>query len=154
MSIARSVVCALALAATMAAPAAGATSALVSLSSHRPGAKPVVLTIVLRYEMQCGYPGPGPIGVTLPAQMRMPTRIPRTAVLVDGHIAPSVAVSGRTISIGLPRPPQIMCDEISDGELTIAFTRSAGLENPARAGSYTLTASRSPSTFRARFAIS
>jgi len=152
---ARSAVLALALAtvAALPPPAVAQTSASVSVAPNLARAQPVSVTLVLHYDMQCGYPGPGPIGVTFPAQVRLPSRIARTAVRVDGHAAPAVAVSGRSVRVGLAPPPQIMCDEISEGELTIVFTRAAGLGNPLHAGAYTLAASRGPSTFSARFAI-
>ena len=46
-----------------------------------------------------------------------------------------------------------MCDVIGPGRLTIAFNRSAGLGNPARAGAYTISATRQAAAFSARIAI-
>ena len=55
--------------------------------------------------------------------------------------------------VALPPRPEVMCDVIGPGRLTIAFSRAAGLGNPAAAGSYTVTARRQAAAFAARFAI-
>jgi len=138
------------------APAAALppTSASVALSSARAGAKPVVLTLLLGYDMQCGYPGTEPIVVIFPAQERLPARIPATAVLVDGHAAPTVSVAGHVVRIGLGvAPPRVMCDVIASGTLRLVFTRAAGLGNPARAGSYRLNATKGTAAFSATYTI-
>jgi hypothetical protein len=80
--------------------------------------------------MQCGYPGPGPVIVRFPAQEHVPPAIPVSDVLVDGKPAPGVRVSRGAVSVALAPRPQIICDVIGPGRLTIAFTRSAGLGNP------------------------
>jgi hypothetical protein len=103
--------------------------------------------------MQCGYPGPGPVVVRLPAAAHVPPTIPRAAVLVDGRPATGVQVGGRTVGVGLPPRPQVMCDVIGPGKLTIEFTPAAGLGNPARPGTYSITARRGTSAFSARFTI-
>jgi hypothetical protein len=145
-------------AAAVAALLAGAAAALpqsatVAASPARAGARPAALTLRLSYEMQCSYPGPGPVVVRFPAAERVPARIAASAVLVNGKTAPSVGVAGRTVSVALPPRPQIMCDVIGPGTLTIAFTRAAGLGNPARAGSYVVTATRQGTSLAARLAI-
>jgi len=126
----------------------------VALSSERPSAHPVAVSVQLGYEMQCGYPGPGPVVLTFPAAEHVPARISATSVLVDGKAAPSVAVAGTSVTVGLAPPPQIMCDVIGPGRLTIRLTRSAGLGNPARSGSYLLRATRGATSFSTRFTIS
>jgi hypothetical protein len=130
-----------------------AQSATVQVSPARAGAHPVALTLKLGYEMQCGYPGPGPVVVQLPAAELVPARIPRAAVLVDGKGAPGVQVAGHAISVALPPRPQVMCDVIGPGKLTIVFTRAAGLGNPSSGGSYTVTATRGTTPVRARFSV-
>ncbi len=128
-------------------------AAAVLLSPQRAGARPVALTLQLSYEMQCGYPGPGPLRLALPLAEHVPAVIAPSAVLVDGKAAPAVRVAENVVTVGLPQPPQVMCDVIGPGRLTVELTRAAGLGNPARAGSYTLTATREGSPFSARFTI-
>lgn len=139
------------------APAAAALThpagtATVSLSSNRTGAA-VALTLKLSYAMQCGYPGPGPVLVEFPAQERVPGAIAAATVLVDGKRALGVRVSGHTVKIGLAPPPQVLCDLIAPGRLTIVLTRSAGLRNPTHAGRYTITASRKGAALSAGFTV-
>ena len=119
----------------------------------RSGARPVALTLVLTYEMQCGYPGPGPLTIDLPSEERVPGALVRSQVLVDGQPARSVSISGHAVTIGLAAPPRIMCMVIGMGRLTILLTRASGLGNPVRAGSYAITATRASSEFSASFAI-
>jgi len=142
---------------TSVAPAAAQTApaqtAAVQVSPAQAGARPVALTLRLGYEMQCGYPGPGPVVVQLPAAEMVPARIARTAVLVNGKSAPGVQVTGRAVMVALPPRPQVMCDVIGPGTLTVVFTRAAGLGNPSRAGNYTVTATRGTTPVRARFTV-
>jgi hypothetical protein len=125
----------------------------ITLSSIRAAARPVAATAVLGYEMQCGYPGPGPVVLELPAAEHVPASIRRSSVLVDGKAATSVRVSGHAVSVGLAPPPQIMCDVIGPGRLTIELTRAAGLGNPTRPGSYVLRVARGSTSFSARLTI-
>lgn len=148
----------LALSATVLTTPAGALpgpvqSSSMTLSSLATGTRPVALTLTLQYEMQCGYPGPGPVVVTLPRGEAVPVTLAASAVLVDGHHATSVSLSGRAVSVGLAPEPQIMCDVIGPGRLVIAFTRSAGLGNPMHKGSYAVLATRGSASFSARFTI-
>ncbi len=113
-----------------------------------------MVTVELGYEMQCGYPGPGPVVLELPASEQVPARIPRASVLVDGKAAPSLSVSGHAVAVGLAPRPQIMCDVIGPGRLTIELTRAVGLGNPSRPGSYLLRAARGGVSFSARFDVS
>jgi hypothetical protein len=128
-------------------------SAGAALSSNKAGARSVGLTLTLRYEMQCGSPGQGPVSVTLPATMSVPARIAAASVLVDGKTAPSIGRSGARILVGLPPQPRIMCDSITIGTLTIAFTKAAGLGNPKSAGTYAVSAARLAQTFSAKLRI-
>ena len=131
--------------------AAASGDMTVTASSHAAAAKSVRLTAVLQYEMQCGYPGFTPAQLTLPGVV--PTRIARTTVLVNGKAARRVTVRGRVVSVGMPARPQIMCDVIGPGRLTIVLTPSAGVANPAKAGSYRVVARKGSSTFSAQLAI-
>lgn len=128
-------------------------TATVMLSSARAGAEPVALTLELGYEMQCGYPGPGPVVITFPVAERVPAVLSRAEVLVGGHPAVSVGVSGHSVSVGLAPEPRVMCDVIGPGRLTVQFTSAAGLGNPSRPGSYTVEAARGSAFFSAAFTI-
>ncbi len=139
------------------AAAAGAglgQSASGTISSHRAGTRPVTLTLKLGYEMQCGYPGPGPVVITFPAAWRLPATLGATPVLVNGKAAVSASVSGHRVTVGLAPRPQIMCDVIGPGTLTIQFTRGANLGSPLAAGTSVVTAQRASESFRVSFAIS
>jgi hypothetical protein len=110
------------------------------LSSAAPGARPVVLTLKLHWEMQCGWPGAGSVSVTLPAAMKMASKLPAGAVRVDGRTA-RFTRKGRTVTVFLPaRKPKVMCNSITTGTLTLELTKAAQLGNPASAGSYTVAA--------------
>jgi hypothetical protein len=100
----------------------------------------VALTLELRYEMQCGHPGPGPLAITFPAAERLPAGLTASDVLVNGHATTNVSREGRTVSVALPIQHGPLCDVIAPGVLKIVFTRSAALGNPAAAGTYSLTA--------------
>ena len=95
----------------------------------------------------------GPVVVVLPAAMLVPATIPRTAVLVRGRPAPSVHVSGHVITIGLPRPPLVICQSIGLGTLTVAFTRAAQIGNPMAPGAYAVRARVGGRTFTAALTI-
>ena len=128
-------------------------AATVSLSSPRAGARAVALTLELEYDMQCGYPGPGPVVIELPAAERVPAALARSQVLLDGHPAVSIAISGHRVEIGLASEPRVICDEIGPGRLTILFSRAAGLGNPLRAGTYTVAVARASTALSAEFTI-
>ncbi len=70
-------------------------SASVTLSSSHAGARPVALTLRLRYDMQCARPGPGPLVVTFPAAELLPAHIATRDVSVDGEPATHLARSGK-----------------------------------------------------------
>jgi len=130
-------------------------SIAVSLSTQHAGARPVAVRLRLRYEMQCSWPGPGSLVIRFPAGMRLPTGLPAGAVLVNGKGATATGPSGasRKITVGLPKRPQIMCDAIGPGTLTVAFTRGAKLGNPKAAGSYVLRVTHGADRFPGRLAI-
>ena len=128
-------------------------SASVTLSSTRAGARPVVLTLRMRYEMQCARPGPGPLVVTFPAGERLPAQIAAGDVLVDEGPATNVRRSGGTVSIGLPVRHGPLCDVIAPSVLTVLFDRGAQLGDPARVGDYPLTAQTPRVSARTSIAI-
>jgi hypothetical protein len=128
-------------------------SATAVASPATSGERPVALTLKLRYEMTCGQPGVGPVVVVLPATMMAPATIARKAVLVRGRAAPSVNVKGHVITIGLPRPPLVICQSIGLGTLTVTFTRAARLGNPMAPGVYTVHARVGGRTFTAALTV-
>ncbi|MGH3004247.1 MAG: hypothetical protein ACRDM1_16545 [Gaiellaceae bacterium] len=139
-------------------PAAGAAvsptpSATAILSTDRAGARPVALVVRLHYEMQCGWPGEGRLTIRFPAAMRVPRAVPRAAVRVDGKPTRRLGKRGRLIAVALPLRPQILCDAIGPGTLTVAFTRAAGLGNPPAPGRYPLRATRGSLTFLATLTV-
>jgi hypothetical protein len=152
-------------AAALAAPATAATppvgpggpnrpAATASLSTPRAGAKPVALTLKLRYDMICGQPGAGKAVVTLPSASAVPRRIDSSAVLVNGKPSPAVSVSGHDVSIAMPlKRPGVSCMVVGPGTLTLTLTRAAGLGNPARAGTYAIRAHKNAQAFVASVAI-
>ncbi len=103
--------------------------------------------------MQCGYPGRGPLLVRLPPAEGVPSAIAPGSLLVDGRPAAGVAARGHLLRIALAPPPQVMCDVIGPGRLTLVVEASAGLRNPAAAGSYALSASVAGQRFTASFAV-
>ena len=129
-------------------------SASGTISSRAAGTRPVTLTLKLGYEMQCGYPGPGPVVITFPASWRLPAKLGNAPALVNGKPALSVALSGHTVKVGLTPPPQIMCDAIGPGTLTIQFTRGDNIGSPLRAGTSVVTAEVKNQTFRVSYSFS
>ena len=101
---------ALVLSGTSAAGPLGSLTA--TLSNAHAGARPVVLALALRTELQCGRLVGGALVVRLPAQERVPARVAATAVLIGGKPAGAVAIAGRTLTVSIPRPPVVMCDVI------------------------------------------
>jgi hypothetical protein len=123
----------------------------LTASSHAAGARNVKLTVVLQYEMQCGYPGFTSAQLTLPGTVR--AQIARTAVLVNGKPARAVSVRGHVVSVGMPRKPQILCDVIGPGRLTVVLTARAGVANPAKAGAYRVAVRKGSLTFSTLLAV-
>ena len=126
----------------------------VTLSTAHAGARPVVATLRARYEMQCGWPGPGSLVIRLPAGM-LPAHVPAASVLVNGTRATAVSSSDaqRQIAVALPPRPQVMCDSIGPGTLTVVFTRASRMGNPKAAGSYVIRATHAADRFTGRLVI-
>jgi hypothetical protein len=129
------------------------TAASASLSTVRAGARPVALTLRLRYEMICGRPGAGAVVVVLPQAVSVPASIAPAAVLVNGHRTSRVRVSGHTVSIALPAKGGITCHVVAPGVLELVFTRSARLGNPAASGTYAIHVRRNALRFVASVRI-
>jgi hypothetical protein len=129
-----------------------AVAMAVSLSSHLAGAAPVAMQLRLTYEMRCGWPGPR-IDVVFPSTERLPARVARTAVLVDGRPAAGVTRSGRSLSIMVAPPAGVQCDLIAPGTVRVNLTRAVGLGNPHRPGTYAISARHGALSFRGSFTI-
>jgi hypothetical protein len=97
------------------------------------------LSLNLHYEMVCGQPGRGPVVVRLPPGFRLS----RLQVSARGEARP-FTLAGRTVTIGLAKPPQITCMSITEGTLPI---RIAGVHAPA--GTYVIRAAVNANTFTA-----
>jgi hypothetical protein len=131
------------------------SSMSVALAPHSAGARPAVLTLRVHYEMQCGWPGRGPLSVRLPAGMTLPARFRVGEVLVNGRAA-SLATSSsdpRSLAVALPARPQILCDAIGPGTLTVTFTRAARIGAPKAAGTYVVRASHGADDFAGRVSV-
>jgi hypothetical protein len=129
-------------------------SALVASVPATAGARRVTLTLTMRYEMQCGWPGAGPLVVSLPAAMRVvPHSITRAAVSLDGKPPATVSVTGRVIVFTLPPRRGVTCMEIGPGVLTVVFAPAAGIGNPAKAGTYRIAVRIGAHSFTARLKV-
>jgi hypothetical protein len=129
-------------------------SVTATLSSAHAGARPVVLTLAVRTELQCGRLNGGALVVHLPVQERVPATIAAAAVLVGGKPSGAVAVAGHTLTVSIPRPRGMMCDVIGPGTVTLVLTRLANLGNPKNAGTYPLVVSRGTDQFKTTLRIS
>lgn len=127
------IVCALALAGAFAGSVLAATST------------PTTVT-VRDYPLVCGR-ATGLFEVVFPVAVTVPARIPAAAVTVNGRAASKVSVSGRTVSVTVPRRPGLTCLSIVMGKLTIAFApRAHVVTHTARAAKVV----RLPRTYAAR----
>jgi hypothetical protein len=144
------------LALLVAAPHVGAgppvSSMTAAASPHTAGAHAVRITLTLRYEMQCGYAGAGPLVVTFPRALKLPKRFAAGAVKLAGKRA-APTVRGRHVTVTIPRHKGPLCGLIAPGSVTLTFTRTAKLVNPRRPGSYRLTSTHEGFTFTAALAI-
>lgn len=155
----KSILATIVLAAATAAPAAAAPpvvpttpgqlevgSLTASLSSPRAGARPVVLTLRVHTYLVCGQPGP--IVVRFPTGSTLPATLTPAAVLVNNAPAAAVAVHLRQVTITPARRSGITCNAVAPGLVTLRFTSSAQLGNPASAGTYTITVTHRRATYR------
>jgi hypothetical protein len=127
-------------------------SMAVIASPHAAGADAIRLTVSLRYEMQCGYPGAGPLVVNFPSALKLPQRFVDGTVRLGGE-AIAATVDGRQVTVTIPPHKGVLCDVMGLGSVTLAFTPAAKLANPARAGLYRFTATHRAHTFTAKLAI-
>lgn len=135
-----------------ATPVPPLSSATAAASPRAPGARNVMLTVTLRYEMQCGYPGPGPFVVTLPAAMRLPGTLADGSVLV-GERPAAARVVGHRVEITPPKHSGVLCHVLGPGVVKLRFTPAAHLRNPRAPGSYRLTITHGTRTFGAALRV-
>jgi hypothetical protein len=135
-------------------PLPRAGSALVASVPASAGARRVTLKLTMRYEMQCGWPGAGPLVVSLPTAMRVvPHTITRAVVRLDGRPPATVSVTGHVIVFTLPPRRGVTCMEIGPGALTVVFAPAAGIGNPARPGTYPIAVRIGAHSFTARLRV-
>jgi hypothetical protein len=130
----------------------------VAIAPHTPGARPVLITLETHYEMQCGWPGPGVLVVRFPAGMTWPATLAQGSVIVNGkpgtpRSAAALHGGAHAVSVSLPKRPQIMCDAIGPGTLTVTFTRGARIGLPQAAGSYVVRAAHGTERFTGGFSV-
>jgi hypothetical protein len=146
------VACAAALV-TGSAAAEGSDWASASLSSVHGGTRPVAFIVSLHTELQCGKLRGGALAITFPAASRLPKAIGAAAISVGGREPTSVKLAGRTLSISMPPPIEVICDSIAPGTAKILVSRAAHVGNPAVAGSYNLVVHYRTESLRAKFTI-
>jgi len=125
----------------------------VALSNDHAGARPVVVTLALRTELQCGHLFGGTLVVRLPAAERVPTTIAARAVVVGGLPSRGVAVDGHVLTVQVPQPVGVMCAVLGPGTAKIVLTSAAGLGNPPRAGTYRVSLTRAGEHLQAHFTV-
>jgi len=124
----------------------------VESSSAASGAQNVQLKVTLRYQMQCGYPGAGPLAVTFPDAMAPPSSFAAKSVLLSGKPV-AARVAGSKVMVTVPIHRGLMCDVIGPGKVVLTFTHAAGLANPASPGTYRFAAAHARRGFSATLKI-
>jgi hypothetical protein len=133
-------------------PPNGAPGLTATLSSRQAGARPVALTLAFDGTLLCGRPR-GATAVTLPAAADVPAAVPASTVTINGRLAGRVAVTGSTLTV-LPAPTKGMtCFSIREGTVRVSFSRTAGLGNPAVAGTYPVVVHRGHQALRGTLTI-
>lgn len=140
-------------------PAGAGSKALSADASMSVAAAPrtaeahrVRLTLTMRYEMQCGYPGEGPLVVTFPRAVTLPKRF-ATGTVRLGKTAIAAKRHGRKVTVTIPPPTGTLCGVLGPGSLVLRFTRAAKLVNPAHAGSYRFKATHAEHDASAKLTI-
>ena len=127
-------------------------SMTVTASPNTAGAHAARLTVILRYEMQCDYPGAGPLVVTFPSALKLPEEFGDGTVRLGGQ-AIAATVDGRQVTVTIPPRKGVLCDVMALGSVTLTFTRAGKLATPTHAGFYRFTATHRAHTFTAKLAI-
>lgn len=124
----------------------------VASSPRAAGAHRVRLSVTLRYQMQCSYPGAGDLTVTFPAAVKLPKRFAAGTIKLAGKPI-AATVKARKVTVSIPPPQGVLCGTVGPGSVTLVFTHKAKLSNPAQAGSYAFTAVHQKLTFAAKLAV-
>lgn len=133
-------------------PVAVRQSMTVAASPQAASAHPVRLAMTFHYQMQCGYPGSGPLVVTFPKALRLPKQLVAGAVRLAG-IPITTTVNGRRVSMTIAPPTGVLCSMVGPSSLRLVFTRRAKLANPGRPGSYRFTVAHTTHRFTAMLTI-
>lgn len=128
-------------------------SMTLTASSHEASAQRVRLAVTLSYQMQCNYPGAGPLVITFPKAVKLPKHLASGAVTLAGKPIAAV-VSGRQVTVTIKPHDGALCGIVGPGLLKLVFTPKAKLANPSRTGSYRFSATHAPHTFAAKLHIS
>lgn len=134
-------------------PGLSSTALHATLSSTRPGASPVTLTLTFPSALVCGRVT-GTTVVTLSPAARVPRQVPASAVTVNGRAAGTVAVKGSIVTIVAAHPRRLTCMSIVEGEAKLVFGKAAGLGNPVRSGTYPVAVGRGAAVMRTTLTIS
>ena len=92
-----------------------APTSVVALSSAHAGARPVVVAVQLRYEMQCGWPGTGTVHDSVPRRDGRPERDPRDLGPGAGKARAERRQPRQAGERRLPPRKGILCDVIGPG---------------------------------------
>lgn len=103
------------------------------------------VSLRLHYLMTCGQPGAGPLVVRLPAAFH----VTNLRVTVRG-VQRAATLSNSTVTIDLPKPPQVTCMSIGPGVLPVTL-KSVRL--PTASGLYVISARVGPHRFKAQVRV-
>ena len=73
---------------------------------------------------------------------------------LDADAATAVAVTAHRVTITTAHVGGLLCHVVAPGLVTLRFTKSAELGNPATPGTYTISVQRGRSTYRTAIHIS
>lgn len=133
-------------------PAVEVQSMTVTASPQAAGAHHVRLALTFTYQMQCGYPGPGPFVVTFPSAVKLPKRFAAGTVKLSGKSI-AAKIEGRSVSVTVPPPNGVLCGTMGPGLVKLTFTHAAKVANPTHAGSYRVKATHEKRAFGAKLVI-
>jgi hypothetical protein len=133
-------------------PRPAATSMTVTATPHAAGAHRIRLTLTLHYEMQCNYPGAGPVVVTFPKLVRLPHPLAAGSVRLAGK-ATAAKTDGHRLTVTVPPHKGMFCNLMAPGSLKLLFMPAAGIAGPAHAGTYRFEATHRGRAFAGRLTI-
>ena len=127
--------------------------ATIMLSPATAGAAHVGLTLRMPTVLRCGRPTGGAIVLTLPHAAGVPRTIGTAAVTLNGKSPAAVTVAGRSVTVSMPVVHGAICDSLVDGALKLVIEPAAGLQNPTRAGSYSVAVQQGHLTYQIPVAV-